>query len=200
MSKTLAHEDKFSSRFASVLSFRVLGVFPLIFFLLQAIHYWNINEVGHMLWMCNIGNLLLAVGLFLDKPMLTRVAILWTIPGLAIWIIFVVLPWGLFFTSILAHVGGLVVAMVALKRFGMDRRTWLYAWVWFLIIQAISRVFTATELNVNLSHRMQERFESTFHYYWLFLITLDVLTGLVLWGLGMVIARLKPPTVDREAS
>ena len=37
--------------------FQLLVAAPLIFFLAQAIHYWQINELGHTLWMCNIGNL-----------------------------------------------------------------------------------------------------------------------------------------------
>lgn len=192
MSNTLASEEKIPSRLSSVLNFRLLGIFPLIFFVLQGIHYWNIQQLGHMLWMCNIGNLVLAGGLLLNRPTLTRVAILWTIPGLVIWIIFVVLPWGLFFTSILAHVGGTLVAMMALKRLGMDRKTWLYAFLWFLIMQALSRVATAPELNVNLAHRMQEQFAGTFRHYWLFLITLDLLTGLILWVLGLVLTNVRP--------
>jgi len=47
--------------------FRLLGFLPLMFFLAQAIHYWQINQLGHMLWMCNIGNLLLALGIFSSK-------------------------------------------------------------------------------------------------------------------------------------
>ena len=37
---------------------RLLGILPLIFFIAQVVHYWRINELGHLLWMCNIGNLL----------------------------------------------------------------------------------------------------------------------------------------------
>src|ERR1043166_8895936 len=107
--------------------FRLLGIVPLLFFLGQGIHYWRIHELGHMLWMCNIGNLLFAAGLFLDNRRLMRVAIIWTIPGLIIWFVYVVLAWGVFFTSTLAHVGGLVVGLFVLRRIGMDRRSWLYA-------------------------------------------------------------------------
>jgi len=49
------------------LQFRLLGILPLTFFAAQAVHYWQINQLGHMLWMCNIGNLLLALGLFFDE-------------------------------------------------------------------------------------------------------------------------------------
>src|ERR1041385_1359909 len=37
---------------------RLLGMLPLIFFLAQGVHYWRRNELGNMLWMCNVGNLL----------------------------------------------------------------------------------------------------------------------------------------------
>src|SRR5262245_26972210 len=101
--------------------FRLLGILPLLFFLGQAIHYWRIHELSHILWMCNIGNLLFAVGLFVDNRRLMRVAIIWTIPGLIIWLIYVVFAWGVFFSSTLAHVGGLIVGLFVLRRIGMDR-------------------------------------------------------------------------------
>ena len=118
-----------------------------------------------MLWMCNIGNLLLAVGLFLDRPLLMRIAIIWTIPGLLVWFIYVVLAWGVFLTSTLAHVGGIVVGMIVLKRIGMDRRAWIYAFAWYLLILWLSRLFTPQALNVNLSHRIQDGWENTFSAY-----------------------------------
>src|SRR5262245_62813171 len=86
---------------------RWLGLLPLIFFLAQADHYWRINELGHMLWMCNIGNLILALGLFFEKPVVVRLAAIWMVPGLIIWFIYVVMAYGVFFSSTLAHVGGL---------------------------------------------------------------------------------------------
>src|SRR5258708_2314207 len=68
--------------------FRLLGLLPLIFFLSQAIHYWRVGGAGNLLWMCNVGNLLLAIGLFIERRELIRGAAIWTIPGLAIWILY----------------------------------------------------------------------------------------------------------------
>src|SRR5689334_11367673 len=106
---------------------RLLGLLPLLFFIAQGAHYWRINELGHMLWMCNIGNLVLAIGLFLEKPLLVRVTAIWTILGLFVWFLYVVLAWGVFITSTLAHVGGIAVAAIALKTYRMDRSAWGYA-------------------------------------------------------------------------
>ncbi|PWT88099.1 MAG: hypothetical protein C5B55_13660 [Blastocatellia bacterium] len=172
--------------------FRLLGLFPLLFFLLQAVHYWRINELGHMLWMCNIGNLLMAIGLFLERPVLTRIAIIWTIPGLVIWFLYVVLAWGVFFTSTLAHVGGIIIGMIVLKRIGMDRWTWLHAFVWYLAIQLLSHLITSPVLNVNLSHHMQDKWDQTFGAYWQFLLTLNTLTALLLWLVGFLLYKLRP--------
>ena len=66
--------------------FRVIGLLPLTFFLAQAIHYWRVGGMGNLLWMCNVGNLLLAIGLFFNHRELIRAAAIWTIPGLLLWV------------------------------------------------------------------------------------------------------------------
>ncbi|HLR05324.1 MAG TPA: hypothetical protein VK117_05900, partial [Pyrinomonadaceae bacterium] len=71
------------------LRFRLLGFLPVIFFLAQAIHYWRVGGMGNLLWICNAGSLVLAIGLFLDRRELIRAAAIWTIPGLALWIRYV---------------------------------------------------------------------------------------------------------------
>jgi hypothetical protein len=80
--------------------FRALGLLPLLFFLAQGVHYWRLNQLGHMLWMCNVGNLLLALGLLIARPLVIRVAAVWTIPGLIMWLLFVVGVWGIIFASV----------------------------------------------------------------------------------------------------
>lgn len=176
---------------------RLLGLLPLLFFFAQAIHYWRINELGHMLWMCNIGNLVLAIGLFLEKPLLVRVAAIWTIPGLLIWFIYVVLAWGVFFTSTLAHIGGLAVAAVALKTYRMDRNSWLYAFGWALLMQFISRFVTARDLNVNLAHFVQPGWDQTFTSYWSFWLVLTIATLAALWLSGLLWRMLWPAAEAR---
>ena len=171
---------------------RLLGLLPLLFFLAQGVHYYRINQLGHMLWMCNIGNLVLALGLFFEKPLLVRVAAIWTIPGLIIWFLYVVLAWGVFFTSTLAHVGGLAVAAIALKTYRMDRNSWRFAFGWSLLVQLISRFITAPELNVNLSHAVQPGWERTFPSYWMFWLATTLLSVVVLWLSGLLWRSLWP--------
>ena len=176
--------------------FRLLGFLPLIFFIAQAFHYWRINELGHMLWMCNIGNLLLALGLFVQRPLLIRVAVLWTVPGLLVWFIYVVLAWGIFLSSTLAHVGGFAVGMFALRRVRMDRVSWLYALGWYFIVQVVSRLFTAAALNVNVAHAVDPAWQQTFNSYWKFWLVLLLVAIALLGGLNLFFYKLWP---EREA-
>ena len=171
---------------------RLLGLLPLIFFLAQFVHYSRTNELGNMFWMCNIGNLILAMGLFLEKPVPIRLAAIWTLPGLVVWFLYVVLAWGVFLSSTLAHVGGLIVAMIALKFYGMDRTAWRWAFGWSLVVQLVSRFFTAPQLNVNLAHSVQAGWP--FQSYWTFWLVLTAATIVTLWVSGLLLWRIWPAT------
>jgi hypothetical protein len=171
---------------------RLLGLLPLLFFLAQGLHYWRIDQIGHMFWMCNLGNLILALGLFLEKPVVIRLAAIWTIPGLMVWFVYVVVAWGVFLSSTLAHVGGLAVAAFALKTYRMDRQAWRYAFGWYLAVQLLSRFFTAPELNVNLAHAVQPGWERTFSSYWAFWLTLTITAAALLWLSGLLWRTLWP--------
>ena len=171
---------------------RLLGLLPLIFFIAQGVHYWRIDQLGHMLWMCNIGNLLLAMGLFLERRTVIRLSAIWMIPGLLAWILYVVLARGVFLTSTLAHVGGLIVAMIALSRFGMDRTAWRWAFGWYLMVQLCSRFVAPADLNVNLAHAVQGGWEGTFNSYWTFWLTLTLVTVVSLWLSGLLLWSIWP--------
>jgi hypothetical protein len=171
---------------------RLLGLLPLVFFLAQGIHYWRIDQLGHMLWMCNMGNLILAMGLFLEKRLLVRLAAIWTIPGLLVWFIYVVLAWGVFLTSTLAHVGGLIVAMFALSKYRMDKTAWRWAFGWYLAIQLLSRFVTPPDLNVNLAHAIQPGWERAFQSYWTFWLTLTLVAIVFLWLSGLLLWSICP--------
>jgi len=185
--------------------FRLLGLLPLLFFLAQASHYWQINQLGHMLWMCNIGNLLLALGIFFEQALLIRIAVIWSLPGLVVWGLYVVPTWGMLVTgrmslsefygvvtSTLAHVGGLSVGILVLRKVKMNASAWAYAFLWYLIIQGASRLLTPAALNVNLSQRIQDGWETTFSSYWKFWLVLSALVAVCLWLLGFLLKRLWP--------
>ena len=176
--------------------FRLIGLLPLTFFLAQMVHYWRVGGMGNLLWMCNIGNLLLAVGLFLNHRELIRATAIWTIPGLGIWIRYVLFEYDFVFSSALAHVGGIVVALIVLRRVRMDRIAWVYAFVWYLFLQIVARLVTSPVLNVNVAHRIQTGWENTFSSYWKFWIVMTALVAFCLWAIGKILSLIWPR--DRE--
>jgi hypothetical protein len=189
-----------------------MGFLPLLFFTAQAIHYWQINEFGHVLWMCNIGNLLLAVGMFFDEAILIRVAVMWMVPGVVVWFLYVVPTWGMLlagkfssrelygvFSSSLAHMGGISIGAVTLRKVGMDGRAWFYAFGWYLAVQLLSRLVTPAALNVNLSHRPYEGWEQTFTSYWKFWFLLTLLAAFLLWILVVLLKKVWPASPVSKA-
>jgi hypothetical protein len=184
---------------------RLFGILPLAFFTAQAIHYWHINQLGHTLWMCNIGNLLLAIGLFFEQAILIRIAVIWMVPGVLVWIVYVVPTWGMLLTgrftfgeffgvvsSSLAHLGGFSVGIVVLRKVRVNSQAWFYAFLWYFVMQLLSRVTTPAALNVNLSHNIQTGWEVIFSSYLKFWLVLSSLVGIGLWLLGSLLRILWP--------
>lgn len=172
--------------------FRLLGLLPLIFFLVQAIHYWRYGGLGHLLWMCNVGNVLLGIGLLLGHRELVRAAAIWTIPGLGIWIYYVLMASGFYFSTTLAHVGGIIVGLIALRRVGMDRLAWVWAFAWHLVMQVVTRLVAPPELNVNVVDRIQPGWDRVFGSYWMFLLVGSAVLALCLWAIGKLFYFIWP--------
>jgi hypothetical protein len=85
--------------------------------------------------------------------------------------------------------------MFVLRKIGMVRLTWLYAFGWYLVLQLLSRLFTASELNVNLAHQIQPGWESLFGAYWEFWLVLTLVVALTLFVLEFAFRRIWPRSV-----
>src|SRR2546423_12843584 len=181
--------DRLSTRF------RLLGVLPLIFFLIQTIHYWRYGGLGNLLWMCNAGKVLLGIGLLVGNREAIRAAAIWTIPGFLILIKYVLLAsGGFYFSTTQAHVGRIIVGLFSLRRIGMDKPAWVYAFGWYLLTQFAARLFAAPDLNVNVAHIIQPGWERTFTNYWKFWIVMTAMVAIGLWAIGKVLALIWPAT------
>lgn len=201
---------KLDDQTTSMKRFRSVGFLPLVFCLSQAVHYWHIGEFSQVFWMCNIGNLVLAIGIFLNERTVIRVAAIWMVPGVLVWIAYVVPTWGILFTgqaslgqlfgilaSTLAHLGGFSVGMLVLRRVRMDSRAWVYAFAWYFVLQLISRIATPAPMNVNVSHQVQAGWESSFSAYWKFWVVLTVLVAICLGALTTILKLVWPVEQER---
>jgi hypothetical protein len=168
-----------------------VALLPISFFLAHASYYWRHGGLSQMLWMCNLANLMLGVGLLLGFRELVRVAVFWLIPGLPIWFWFVVIvdrAWLL--TSTFSHIGGLAVGLWAMRRVGASRITWAYATGWYFVVQAFCRLFTSPALNVNLAHKIYAGYESAFDSYWEYWAVTSALVASGMFALGLAMRTM----------
>ncbi len=174
----------------------MLGLLPLLFFSAQTFHYWRYGGMGNLLWMCNVGDLLLALGLFLYHKELIRAAAIWTIPGLGVWVYYVGPAGGL--SSAVAHIGGIIVGMFVLRKVRMDRTAWIYAFAWYLFMQLVSRLLgpqltdTTSAPNVNVAHHVQTGWQNTFGSFWKFWLVMTLVVAVGLWVIGKALSLLWP--------
>jgi hypothetical protein len=186
---------------------RWLGLLPLAFY---AAHFWYYateefssahRGTDNMLWMCHVSNVTLAVGLLFDLKWLARLSVIWLIPGLPLWLLEVVVHGGWIATSFLTHIGGLIIGLVAMRWIRADGWSWLYALVWYLFIQQLTRMVTSNEYpywNVNVAHAVYKGYENDLDY-WLFWVitTLMATAGLrILW---MILWKSFPPPGARAS-
>jgi hypothetical protein len=181
---------------------RLSGILLLSFFLIRLAEVWRLGTLADVLWMCNIANLGLALGLFAGQPVMIRPAVLWLGLGFPQWVWFMTQAGNYAFSSWLTHIGALAVGIVAIARVRAERRAWIYAFIWFLVIQQFCRLFTPPALNVNMAHGMQIAdihtvWQKIFTAYWQFRVTTTLLTALCLWVAGVILRRLFPPRALR---
>ncbi len=175
------------------LKFRLIGLLPLAFFAAHFAFYWKNGGLDNMFWMCNVGNLALALGILLGQKWMIRPAVIWLIPGLPLWLFEVVRNGGWLLTSFFTHIGGLAVGIIAIYKVRADKRTWGYALAWYWVMQLLSRLFTDPFWNVNVAHRIYGGYETIVSEYWQFWILTTMMVAAGLWILGWILLKLFPP-------
>lgn len=175
--------------------FRLLGFLPLCFFIARGIQYMVIAKTPEqMLWSCHISNLMLAVGLFMGNPFLIRVAVFWQILGLPPWLVDMLWSKIITVVGVFSHLGGVIVAMMAVRQVGGKRWTWIPSLIYFVILQQVTRLLTdpGPYTNVNVAHFAWGPMKDWFASYWTYwaVNTLAVATLLII--IEFVLLRLFP--------
>ena len=147
---------------------RLLGFIPLTFFLLHWNYHASMGHPENILWLCNLNNLVLAIGFVFQLPLLIQIGIIWLLPAFPLWLIdcYRLNDWPL--TSILCHAGALIFGLCMLPQVRMNRRAWIPALVYAFGVQQICRWFTPPDQNVNVAFSIFPGWESIFPHYWEF--------------------------------
>jgi len=178
------------------LRFRLLGILPLLFFLARFFEYvYKAKTPEQILWSCHISNLMLAMGLFLNAPWLIRIAAFWQILGLPPWFIDMVSTKLVTPVSVFSHLGGCVVALMALRAVGAKRGSWFPSLLYFIVLQQITRLLTepGPYTNVNVAHFAYGGMKDWFAHYWTYWLANTAAVTITLWYMDWALARLFPP-------
>lgn len=117
------------------------------------------------------------VGWLAAWPRLVALGALFLTLGLPMWLLDVATGGEFLATSVLTHAGGLVLAVLGLRAFGVPRGVWWQGVLAMIALQQVSRWTTPPALNVNLAHRVHAGWEATFPSYPVYWALLFALHG-----------------------
>jgi hypothetical protein len=177
--------------------FRLIGVLPVIIFIARLIQYIQVGAPDWIAANCHNANLMLGLGMIFRAPLLIRMAAIWLVIGLPMWIIDAVVSRELWLSSIYSHLGGFLIALYAIRKTRSTGKSWMPALVWFAFLQLVTRYTTAPELNVNIAHSPYELVKEWFPSYWAFWpVCLAIVTAMV-WIVEHTLLTLYP--LNQEA-
>jgi hypothetical protein len=175
--------------------FRLLGILPLSFFLARVIEYVVVAKTPEqILWSCHISNLMMAIGLFCVWPWLIRISAFWQILGLPPWIVDMVMSGLITPVSIFTHLGGCLVALVALWQVRAKLWSWVPSLIYFLILQQITRLLTEPTIytNVNVAHFAYGPWKDLFSSYWKYLLVNTAILAVGMLIIDYLLSKLFP--------
>jgi hypothetical protein len=96
--------------------------------------------------------------------------------------------------SIFSHLGGFIVAIMAIRRVGAKPGVWIPSLIYFVILQQVTRLLTdpGPYTNVNVAHFAFGPMKDWFASYWTYLAANTSAVALTLIIIEFVLLRLFP--------
>lgn len=172
------------------------GLTPLALFLIDLMDNARRGVAWDSLWMCHQANLLMALGMLLGRPLVTRMGILWIVAGTPLWVRELWLDPSISAASYLSHLGGLAVAGLwwhCSSTTDLEVRAWPWAWLYFMAIRLLCARFSPVHLNVNASQQVRDGLDQSMPELWQYWLVTSLVAALCLFGLERVLLGIGPP-------
>lgn len=130
------------------------------------------GEWHDLLWLCNLAVPLLALGCALRTPRLAAIALLWLAFGTPMWLLDLMTGGEVIATSLLTHLVGPLLAVLAVRELGWARGSWLLASAAAAGVLLVSWLVTPPRYNVNLVFSVWAGWERYFPSHALYLTLL----------------------------
>lgn len=143
------------------------GVLAILFYIIHGT-YWIYKGVpSNLLWVCHIGSVLVGIGWLLNSARTNAIGVLWLCLGNIMWAIYLYTTRDFEPTSVLTHIGGIIIGIIGVYRMGIPKYSFAIAVVTLGIMQLITHFTTLDAENVNLAFRVQDGWENMFpSYFW----------------------------------
>jgi hypothetical protein len=169
-----------------------LGLLALAFYAVHAAYHVRQGHAEDVLWVCHVAAAVIGVGLLCGWPAWVAVGVTWLVVGVPLWLFDLAAGGEFNPTSVLTHVGGLVVGLVGLWRFGMPAQVWWKALLALAALQQLCRWVTPPEANVNVAFSVYPWMRPYFASYWAYLGTMLMVFGLLFFGTEQVLRKVMP--------
>lgn len=145
------------------------------------------GEPWDLLWMCNVGGALVALGWTARDARVLSVASCWLAVGTPLWALDLLGGGELRAASVLSHVGGLVLAGAGVRRLGFRPWSSVPATLGLAALVALSRL-TPPSADVNLAHAVWPGWEGVFSSHGEYLAAMAGVAGLAFVIVDLVLS------------
>lgn len=128
---------------------KILGLLVLAGWAAHAIAHLARGTGDALLWCCNLGALLLGVGLLSARPRVAGAGLLWVTIGTPVWLIGLAMGEGFMPTSLFTHFGAIFAGMLAGSA-ALPKDAWRTAFVGLFGLHLISHALLPESRDINL--------------------------------------------------
>lgn len=175
---------------------RILGILAMACYAIHAADSLHRGEPWNLLWACNLACLLVGLGLAGGWAGINAIGAVWLFFGIPMWLLDLANGGEFIATSVLTHVGGLILGIAGLRALGLPAGTWWKAVLTAVGMQLLSRWISPAHENLNLAASVWsgwERIFPSFAVYWACVIGVEGATF-------FAVERFLPRLLARETN
>jgi len=138
------------------------GLVAIGFYLAYAFRLTRLRRAENVLWACHLGCLLVGIGWLIHWPLANAIGLLWSVPGIFFWALYLAGGGEFTWTSLFTHVGGASLGLWAAATLGFPSGAWWKAGLGFALLVLCSRRLSRAQENVNFSIKVWNGWEKHF--------------------------------------
>ena len=169
-----------------------MGALALAFAVFNAVSILLHRDPADLLWACHVACTLVALGLLSGRPLPNTIGVLWLSVGVPLWLLDLAGGGQLHPTSVLTHLGGLLLGIAGIRALGLPRHAWAKAILALALLGLVCRLGTPAHANVNLVHAIHPGWGPLFPSYPVYALCVFSLCGLAFLAAERLIGRLAP--------